>query len=43
LLTAFSLSIINPSFAGDLVPFTDVELKNFLSGKSYPIGEKTLG
>ena len=42
LLVALSMSIINPSFASE-VPFKDVELKNFLSGKSYPIGGNTLG
>ena len=39
----FISSAISPGLAGDLVPFSDEELKSFLSDKSYPIGGKTLG
>ena len=41
-IAALSFSSISPALAGDLVPFTDEELKTFLSDKSYPVGGNTL-
>ena len=43
LITVLSFLIISTSFAADQVPFTDIELKKFLSNKSYPLGGNTLG
>ena len=43
LITGLTLLTISASFAADQVPFTDSELKKFLTNKSYPLGGDRLG
>ena len=45
LVVSFSVAVFNTTYAGsddDLVPFSEEELKTFLSDKTYPVGGKNL-